>query len=142
MDSAAVLVFRLAVVLALYLFVAEAVRAVWRDLRRAAEPAASSVTSATLQIVNPARAPLVRGERIALRGATNIGREPDNDVVVDEDSVSGRHARVLPREGRWWIEDLDSTNGTLVNDDQVRGTRPLKPGDLIQLGRVSLRFAA
>lgn len=141
-SAATVLLFRLGVVLVLYLFLFEVVRAVWRELKPAPPRTSASRSPANLEIVQPARAPLVAGEVILLRGALTIGREPDNDLVVDEETVSSRHARLLPRDGRWWIEDLGSTNGTLVNDAQVVGSLPLGRGDLIQMGRVRLRFSA
>lgn len=126
----------------LFIFLFATIRVIWRDLSRASATLAGAGGMANLEIVDPARAALSVGERIALYGVTSIGREPDNDFVVDEDTVSGRHARVVPRNGRWWIEDLGSTNGTWVNNHQVDGARPLRPGDLIHVGRVGLRFAS
>jgi pSer/pThr/pTyr-binding forkhead associated (FHA) protein len=61
---------------------------------------------------------------------------------VDESTVSGRHATLVYRDGRWWIEDLGSTNGTWVNDRKVVRSQPLVPGDLVQVGRVSFRLTA
>lgn len=137
-----ILVFRLAVVAVLYLFLLAAIRVLRRDLGAAAEASPGTAEPARLEVINPARAALPPGRVFALRRATSIGREPDNDVVVDEDTVSGRHVRLAPRDGRWWVEDLGSTNGTWVNDRQVAGRHPLKSGDVIQIGRVSLRFAS
>jgi pSer/pThr/pTyr-binding forkhead associated (FHA) protein len=42
--------------------------------------------------------------------------------------------------GRWWLEDLGSTNGTFVNDARVTGRAPLRNGDVIQVGLVTARF--
>ncbi|MGI8552873.1 MAG: FHA domain-containing protein [Dehalococcoidia bacterium] len=128
--------------LVLYLFVSEAVRAVWRDVRQSAPATGASPAPAKLEIVNPARTRLVAGDIIPVHAGASVGREPDNDLVVDEDTVSGRHVRFLLHEGRWWIEDLGSTNGTLVNDRHLQGSRALTSGDLIQIGRLSFRFAA
>jgi pSer/pThr/pTyr-binding forkhead associated (FHA) protein len=130
------------VVAILYLFLFEVVRVAWRGLGAAGPRTAGARARANLEIVNPASARLRPGEVIALREATTIGRERGNDVVVDEETVSGRHARLVLRDGRWWIEDLGSTNGTLVNEAQVDRARPLRPGDIIQVGRVRLRFSA
>lgn len=140
-SATTVLLFRLGIVVVLYFFLFEVVRAVWRELAPAPTRAPSAHSLARLEIVNPARARLRAGEVIMLQGATTIGREADNDLVVEEETVSSRHARLLVRDGRWWIEDLGSTNGTTVNDARVTGTRALGTGDLIQVGRVRLRFA-
>jgi hypothetical protein len=140
----------------LYAFLFVVVRAVWSELRPArrrspnpspASPVAVGASGGrdrlqpNIQVVQPADAALSLGEVIVLQPVTMIGRESDNDLVVDEDTVSGYHARLLNRGGSWWIEDLKSTNGTLVNDSRVAGTRILRSGDVIQMGRVQLRFS-
>jgi hypothetical protein len=65
-----------------------------------------------------------QGTRIEL-GATpvTIGRSPENTLVIDDDYVSGRHARLFPHEGAWVVEDLGSTNGTYL--DRTRLTAPM-----------------
>lgn len=131
----------MAVVAALYLFLFAAVRVVWREFRRESQGPAQADHGARLEIVDPARTRLPAGDAIPLHQALSIGRERGNDLIVDEDTVSGQHARLVQRDGRWWIEDLNSTNGTLVNAHSIAGSRQLKPGDIIQIGRVSLRFA-
>jgi pSer/pThr/pTyr-binding forkhead associated (FHA) protein len=138
-GSVAVLFFRLAVVAALYFFLLQVLRTVWKELNPV--PAhAPRRSSAGLEIVQPASARLRRGDIIPLHRAITIGRETGNDLVVDEETVSSRHSRLSIRDGRWWIEDLGSRNGTLVNDAQIVHGRHLGSGDLIQIGRVCLRF--
>jgi hypothetical protein len=65
-----------------------------------------------------------QGTHIEL-GATpvTIGRSPENTLVLDDDYVSGRHARLFPHEGAWVVEDLGSTNGTYL--DRTRLTAPM-----------------
>ena len=73
-----------------------------------------------------------------------IGREPDNDLVVDLPTVSGHHARVVweGRAGAAWIEDLGSSNGTAVGSPDRKAQRALvTPADLIYLGAYSLPAA-
>ena len=62
-----------------------------------------------------------------------LGRQESCDVVLSDVSVSRRHARLLFRDGGWVIQDLDSTNGTKVNDVPV-GRCQLHPGDRVALG--------
>lgn len=66
-----------------------------------------------------------------------IGRDPDNDVVVDAPIVSRRHARLVVDAGGARIEDLGSSNGTYVNGVRVRGAAAVRPGDHIGLGSYS-----
>jgi dipeptidyl aminopeptidase/acylaminoacyl peptidase len=68
-----------------------------------------------------------------------FGRAPDNDVVVGDAATSGRHGRIEVRGGAFWISDLGSTNGTLVNGEPVI-ERQLTHGDLIAIGQNTMRF--
>jgi hypothetical protein len=140
-SDTTILLFRLGIVAVLYLFLWEVVRTVWRDLGSAVVFHPQARTAANLEIISSGRARLHAGEVIVLDRATTIGREADNDVVVDEETVSGQHARIVTRQGRWWIEDLQSTNGTWVNDAHVVGSQALGKGDVIRVGRVRLRFS-
>ena len=68
-----------------------------------------------------------------------LGRAPDNDVVVADPATSGRHGRIEVRAGAFWISDLGSTNGTLVNGEPVI-EKQLSDGDLIAIGQNTIRF--
>lgn len=68
-----------------------------------------------------------------------VGRHHACDVVLDEPSVSRRHARLVFRDGSWILHDLKSTNGTLVNGVLV-GRCALRPGDHLALGEARLRI--
>ncbi len=68
-----------------------------------------------------------------------IGRAPDNDVVVGDPATSGHHGRIEVRTGSFWISDLGSTNGTLVNGEPVI-EKQLSDGDTIAIGQSTLRF--
>ncbi len=93
--------------------------------------------------------------RVAIAGATgdverapefskpeiSIGRLPTNDIVLPEAGVSSNHARVLVTGGALTIVDLESTNGTFVNDEPLRGPRVIHDGDDVQIGDFVLRFS-
>ncbi len=113
---------------------------VWRDVARAAPAKRGSVGRAFLVVQNGAGKQLRTGSRIAVEGAASIGRDSDNQVVIEDTTVSGRHAALVYRDGRWWLEDLGSTNGTWLGDHRVAGPEPIAAGELIQVGRISLRL--
>jgi len=69
----------------------------------------------------------------------SIGRAPDNEVVVGDPATSGHHGRIEVRSGSFWISDLGSTNGTLVNGEPVI-EKQLSDGDMIAIGQNTLRF--
>ena len=86
------------------------------------------------------RGPL--GKRVPLDGPVSelgIGRDVQNAIVLDYESVSRRHARLVRRDGAWWVVDNNSTNGTYVNDVPMRET-PLRNGDRIKIGDVILKY--
>jgi hypothetical protein len=83
----------------------------------------------------------LRGARYTLRpGNQLIGRSDEADVVVTSPDLSRRHAYVSWDGHSATIVDAGSTNGTVVNNQPVAGARPLRPGDVVRLGSLELRF--
>lgn len=81
------------------------------------------------------------GKRLSVKTpVVNIGRADYNDLVIPDPSVSTSHAKLQRREGVWIVVDLDSTNGTFVDGERVKGEAPLAPGALVKLGDVQLLF--
>jgi diguanylate cyclase (GGDEF)-like protein len=80
------------------------------------------------------------GKRLEL-GVTpfEIGRSSNNDLFIDQESVSRHHARITYRDGNYSLADLDSTNGTYINDESVHERR-LHDGDQVRIGRSILKF--
>ena len=84
--------------------------------------------------------PGIEGRRFVIRpGRQAIGRRLDNDIVVDDLSVSGCHAWITQQHGRCIIMNTLSTNGTFVNDRRVHETA-LKHGDRVRLGQAEFVF--
>jgi len=81
------------------------------------------------------------GTRITL-GETpiTIGRAEDSTLVITDDFASARHARLVPRDGTWFVEDLGSTNGTYLDRGKVSGPTPVPLGVPIRIGRTSLEL--
>lgn len=72
-----------------------------------------------------------------------MGRDTNNEFVVNDSEVSRKHARVSLQGGHYVLEDLGSTNGTFIEGQRLMGPHVLRPGDLILLGEnVSMRFEA
>ncbi|MCP4171156.1 MAG: diguanylate cyclase [Fuerstiella sp.] len=74
------------------------------------------------------------------RERTSIGREPSCDISVDDNAMSRTHAAVDLLGGRYFLVDLNSTNGTYVDDDLLRGRMPLAGGELIRMGGCIMKF--
>jgi len=122
----------------LYLFLFRIARALVGDLRAAArEPGAE--LGRLVVVSSPAGEP-AEGTSLALDAIATIGRDVNNAVVVEDQFVSAEHAILTFRGRAWYIEDLESTNGTFVNGSPVDGVAPLGFGDVIQVGQVRLRL--
>src|SRR5215831_8612564 len=70
-----------------------------------------------------------------------VGRSSDLDMVLVEDMVSRKHARIAMQQDQIWIEDLGSTNGTFVNGEKIKRAR-LKEGDRVLIGTSILKLIA
>jgi pSer/pThr/pTyr-binding forkhead associated (FHA) protein len=87
------------------------------------------------------RAGALKGQRLFVRTpVVNIGRADYNDFVLPDESVSTTHAKLQRREGVFVLVDLDSTNGTFVDGERVKGEAPLAPGATVRFGDVTLVF--
>ncbi len=67
-----------------------------------------------------------------------VGSGPDCDIIIDSETVSRRHCKILQAERSLHLQDLDSTNGTFLNRKPLRGKQELFPGDVITLGKTTL----
>ena len=107
--------------------------------RRSGRPAKVKRGRAAHQLV--VTAGQLAGTRITLGEAQiTIGRAEDSTLVITDDYASARHARLVPRAGQWFVEDLGSTNGTYLDRAKVTGPTPVPLGVPIRIGRTSLEL--
>nr|WP_243896424.1 FHA domain-containing protein [Actinomyces bowdenii] len=69
-----------------------------------------------------------------------IGRSPSCTLVLDDSYASSRHARVFPKDGAWWLEDLGSTNGTTMDGRPVHGAVELPMNIPVRIGQTTLEL--
>src|SRR3712207_2834649 len=80
------------------------------------------------------------GQSFPLQGERmTIGRSPDNDVFLDDVTVSRNHAVLVQRGGEWYLDDSGSLNGTYVNRKRIDSHR-LEDGDELQVGKYKLTY--
>jgi pSer/pThr/pTyr-binding forkhead associated (FHA) protein len=72
--------------------------------------------------------------------AVTIGRADDSTIVLTDDYVSTRHARLVPAEGQWLLEDLGSTNGTYLDRRRVTAPTPVPLGTPIRVGKTVMEL--
>ena len=81
----------------------------------------------------------LRGVSIVVRGPVIVGRSPGADIVIGAGYVSARHARFSLMGQNLFVEDLGSTNGTMVNKQMISAPTALKNNDVVTVGDVSIR---
>ncbi len=136
-----ILLLRVAVVVILYLFLYQVLRAIIRDIRTAGTEAVPVSEYGYLTLTQPGQTGLSPGKRFPLNQVNTIGRAMTNDVPLNDSFLSSEHA-VLEWDGNTWvIEDLNSTNGTWLNGREIGQPTALTYGDVIQLGHVELKLS-
>lgn len=155
MTELVLAVARFGLLLLLWIFVFAVVGVVRRDMFASARSgrlvaAPRSAASAT----RPAKAKKGRaahqlvvtggqlaGTRLSLgENPITIGRAEDSTLVITDDYASARHARLVPRSGQWFVEDLGSTNGTYLDRSRVNGPTAVPIGVPIRIGRTSIEL--
>jgi hypothetical protein len=135
----------------LYLFLLWISRSGLRELRRTTGPAPEATgfhptgpagrapaTDAWLVVLKGGG--LTAGERFDLFGGLTIGRSGESDVRIEDRFASGVHVRVYGRGAGYYVEDMNSTNGTYLNGQLLEGEAPLTDLDVIRIGDTEFRF--
>jgi hypothetical protein len=132
----------------LYFFVFRAIRSVVVDVggRRSRPASAPAPAARSSRAGRPPTSVLVHtpdragASTIRLEGPTGVGRAPSSTITVDDTYVSQQHARFFSRDGVWFVEDLDSTNGTYLNDRRLSQPAEVHAGDVVRLGKTVLEL--
>jgi pSer/pThr/pTyr-binding forkhead associated (FHA) protein len=133
--------FRILTTIILYTFLGLAFFIIWRDLQRAASKTAEEAQSHLLRVVEATGSgSVVVGQAFVLQPVTLLGRDPENTIPLSDVSASARHARLSRDNGRWWLEDLGSRHGTLLNDRPIVKPTSLTNGDIIGIGNFRFRL--
>lgn len=142
-----ILLLRIVFIALVYFFLYQVARVTIRELvvigrTSAATPAphpSMPDPASALEIIDPAESSFYEGTTLPLDHYTTVGRHADNTVAIDDGFVSGSHAELVFDGGGWWLQDLGSTNGTMLNNQPVRTRVRISNGDIIQFGRVRVR---
>jgi pSer/pThr/pTyr-binding forkhead associated (FHA) protein len=155
MSELTVLLVRLGVLALIWLFVFAALRAIRLDVfgprvPKSSRPAPKPQPTKQAQ-PKPQKGKLAKhlvitagslaGQSIDLADApVTIGRAPDSTLVLTDDYASTQHARLVPKDGQWLIEDLGSTNGTYLDKAKVTRPTPVPPGAKVRIGKTVLEL--
>jgi FHA domain-containing protein len=132
----------------LYLFLFWVARSAMRDLSRdtetgsaGAEPVKSdhrADAQPRLEVV--AALGYEPGSLFDISSGASMGRSDTSNIPVDDPYASSAHARIFPRDGFLYIEDMGSTNGTYLNGKQLKRSERLEPGDSVRIGDTEYRY--
>jgi len=146
-------VLKYALVVLLYFFVYRAIRSVAIDVsgrkRGSPAPSRAPAPSSPAKASKSGRAPTqvvvhdgagARAAPIKLKEEAQIGRGDRCAIRLQDTYVSQVHARLYPKDGAWYVEDLGSTNGTLLNDRRVQQPVEVHAGDVVKVGKTVLEL--
>lgn len=137
MSGIAFLVIRIIVSLMLYAFLGTAIYILWQDLQM------QSILVKAAQIPLLTISPITNDQNSMEFNIPEviIGRDPLCNCTIADETVSSRHARFGYHHNQWWLEDLNSTNGTFLNDDRVYTPTVVITGDEIRCGQIVVKIS-
>jgi pSer/pThr/pTyr-binding forkhead associated (FHA) protein len=135
-----IIVFILRILLAasLYAFLIWALYTLWQELR-----ASQNLTTGNKAPALTIRVLETEPEAVHQYNLSQImiGRDPACELCISNELVSAQHARLSFHHNQWWVEDLQSTNGTFLNDERVYTPTVLIAGDELRCGKINLQVA-
>jgi pSer/pThr/pTyr-binding forkhead associated (FHA) protein len=135
---------RVLLAVALYGFLGSVFLLLWRDLRGPQESApVAKRRYGQLVVIDTEEevdGSLEIGTAFALQPVTSLGRSALNTIIIPDAYASAEHALLVYRDGRWWLEDRGSRNGTTVNAMPIDSPTVLTAGDVLGIGRVQLKL--
>ncbi len=136
MSAVLLLGLRILAAVALYAFIGWTLYLLWRSLQQETVFLSSrKVTPLSLLIQTSGES----SQTLQFsQGNILIGRDPECEVVLEDAASSARHARLSYHHNQWWLEDLQSTNGTKLNNETVQTATIVVNGDTIQCGQTVL----
>jgi pSer/pThr/pTyr-binding forkhead associated (FHA) protein len=137
MSGIVLLILRILLSAALYTFLGWAIYTLWANLRQEAFAVSNQkIPPLTLNSTDE-----VAEEYYYIQAVVNVGRGATSDLVINNDTVSSHHARLAYNLNQWWLQDLNSTNGTYINGQRLLTSTVLTTGDLIGFGEVNFTVA-
>ena len=133
------LIFRYIFIVIIYLFILAIIRLIYLDIK--SMYSIDEEVGSYLKLINRKEMiPYKIKEEYTLNEKITIGRGTQNDIVLRDPYVSKKHLNIIEDEGKYFLEDLDSANGTYLNNQKVLDVTMLKNGDRIKLGQIEFLF--
>lgn len=133
-------IFRFIIIGIVYIIIFFALRIMYKDIKSGGRKKVTRKKAFGLEVLDPGRNSILKkGSVLPINREVTIGRKENNVLVMDDQFVSGQHARVFIKNTDYMLEDLGSTNGTLLNGERIDGKIILKVGDEIVIGSAAFK---
>jgi hypothetical protein len=136
MSGVIFLILRLLLALALYAFLGWSIYILWNELQLKSSAAVvhsvPEITLAAMDLDNLLQS-FATAEIV-------LGRESTCTFIIPDETISSTHARLSYHNSQWWVEDLQSTNGTFLNEERLYTPTVVIDGDEIKLGKICLQI--
>ena len=134
MIATTVLILRLILAIALYAFLGWALWTLLQELKQQGDKLAQQKKPAITLHIRIDQGP--ESVRRFLQPEIMIGRDPNCDLSMMDEALSAHHARLAHHHGQWWLEDLNSTNGTYLNRERLTTAAVVITGDKFKCGNI------
>jgi hypothetical protein len=135
MNAILALILRGLLLLVTYIFVGWIGYTILKDLRalfiRQSDPVVPAILLRSTFDQEPIEKEFAKHEII-------LGRDPDCEFSIPDETISLKHCKLSYRQKQWWANDLNSTNGTFLNQNLIESATVLTDGDILRLGNVSI----
>lgn len=133
------LLFKYIFIIIIYLFIFSIIRLIYLDIKGMGSSVLDN--TAYLKLINKKDSlPFKVKEHYSINKELTLGRQNDNDIVLKDPFVSKIHLQIAEDEEEYYLEDLDSANGTYINGDRVGDVVKLKNGDILRVGSIEFLF--
>jgi pSer/pThr/pTyr-binding forkhead associated (FHA) protein len=133
MTGIVVFILRIFLAASLFVFIGIMFITIWRQLK-------TQLKLLSPEINNVLRLIPVETEQIDTieikQAEVIVGRDPNNKIYIPDETISAQHCRIYISDQQWWINDLNSTNGTYLNDEIIDRPCVMTDGDMIMFGQV------
>lgn len=133
------IIFKYIFIVIIYLFIFSIIRLIYMDIKSTSIVDISD--GAYIKLLNRKESiPYLIKEYYPIKHRLNIGRDKSNNVVLKDPYVSSRHCSIILEDGIYFIEDMDSSNGTYLNDEKLLDVAVLGNKDRIKIGDIEFIF--